>query len=107
MFEAWYLARNVHISPQARTTWFSSNYIVLDDQNRFALLLNIPKGVFVTGYYKGEQFISIPFFVELSDSLHAVVTFAEVAEANAEAKVETDSLHSAAKERRRSDEKVA
>ena len=52
----------------------SQHHIVLDEQNRFALLLNIPKGILVTGSYKGEQFISIPFFVEPSDSLHAVVT---------------------------------
>ena len=51
----------------------SEHYIVLDEQNRFALLLNIPKGVLVSGYYKDEEYI--PFFVEPGDSLHAVVTF--------------------------------
>ena len=56
----------------------SEHYIVLDEQNRFALLLNIPKGVLVSGYYKDEEYI--PFFVEPGDSLHAVVTF-EVPEA--------------------------
>ncbi len=56
----------------------SQHYIALDEQNRFALLLNIPKGIFVTGHYKGEY--HIPFFVEPGDSLYAVVTFAEVAE---------------------------
>ena len=66
----------------------SQHYIALDEQNRFALLLNISKGIFVTGHYKGEH--SIPFFVEPGDSLHAVVTFAEVAE--------SDSLQSAAEE---------
>ena len=76
----------------------SQHHIVLDEQNRFALLLNIPKGVLVTGSYKGEQFISIPFFVEPGDSLHAVVTFAEVAEADSAVAVESDSLHSAADE---------
>ncbi|MCY3664779.1 MAG: hypothetical protein OXH81_03900, partial [Gemmatimonadetes bacterium] len=30
----------------------SEHPIVLDEQNRFALLLNIPKGVLVTGLYK-------------------------------------------------------
>ena len=76
----------------------SQHHIVLDEQNRFALLLNIPKGILVTGSYKGEQFISIPFFVEPSDSLHAVVTFAEVTEADSAVAVEPDSLHSAADE---------
>ncbi|MCY3787333.1 MAG: hypothetical protein OXH63_00940, partial [Gemmatimonadetes bacterium] len=46
----------------------SEHHIVLDEQNRFALLLNIPKGIFVTGHYKDEH--SIPFFVEPGDSLH-------------------------------------
>ena len=73
----------------------SQHHIVLDEQNRFALLLNIPKGIFVTGHYKGEH--SIPFFVEPGDSLHAVVTFAEVAEADSAA-AESDRLHSAADE---------
>ena len=68
----------------------SEHSIVLDEQNRFALLLNIPKGVLVTGLYRGERYFRIPFFVEPGDSLHAVVTFAEVAE--------PDSLHSAAAE---------
>ena len=76
----------------------SQHHIVLDEQNRFALLLNIPKGVFVTGSYKGKQHIHFPFFVEPGDSLHAVVTFAEVAEADSSAAVESDSLHSAAAE---------
>ena len=58
----------------------SEHHIVLDEQNRFALLLNISKGIFVTGIYKGERYFVIPFFVEPGDSLHAVVTFAEVAE---------------------------
>ena len=75
----------------------SQHYIVLDDQNRFALLLNIPKGILVLGSYKGEHFISIPFFVEPGDSLHAVVAFAEVTEADSSA-VNPDSLHSAADE---------
>ena len=57
----------------------SEHYIALDEQNRFALLLNIPKGVLVSGYYKDEEYI--PFFVEPGDSLHAVVTF-EVPEAD-------------------------
>ncbi len=69
----------------------SQHHIVLDEQNRFALLLNIPKGIFVTGHYKDEH--SIPFFVEPGDSLHAVVTFAEVAEADSAA--EADHLHRA------------
>ena len=73
----------------------SQHYIALDEQNRFALLLNIPKGIFVTGHYKGEH--SIPFFVEPGDSLHAVVTFAEVAEADSVA-AESDRLQSAADE---------
>ena len=76
----------------------SQHHIVLDEQNRFALLLNIPKGIFVTGSYKGEQYFRIPFFVEPGDSLHAVVTFAEVTEADSSAAVEPDSLHSAADE---------
>ena len=69
----------------------SQHHIVLDEQNRFALLLNIPQGIFVTGHYKDEH--SIPFFVEPGDSLHAVVTFAEVAEADSAA--ESDHLHRA------------
>ena len=76
----------------------SEHHIVLDEQNRFALLLNIPKGIFVTGSYKGEHHIHFPFFVEPGDSLHAVVTFAEVAEADSSAVVDPDSLHSAADE---------
>ena len=76
----------------------SEHPIVLDEQNRFALLLNIPKGILVTGLYKGEQYFRIPFFVEPGDSLHAVVTFAEVTEADSAAAVEPDSLHSAADE---------
>ena len=71
----------------------SEHHIVLDEQNRFALLLNIPKGIFVTGHYKDEH--SIPFFVEPGDSLHAVVTFAEVAEADSAAAMESDHSHSA------------
>ena len=51
----------------------SEHPIVLDERNRFALILNIPKGVLVFGYYKDEEYI--PFFVEPGDSLHAVVTF--------------------------------
>ena len=74
----------------------SEHHIVLDEQNRFALLLNIPKGILVTGSYKGDHFISIPFFVEPGDSLYAVVTFAEVAETDSSASVESDSLQSAA-----------
>ncbi|MDE2743651.1 MAG: TlpA disulfide reductase family protein [Gemmatimonadota bacterium] len=75
----------------------SQHHIVLDEQNRFALLLNIPKGTFVSGHDKdGRQ--HIPFFVEPGDSLHAVVTFAEVTEADPLAAVEPDSLHSAADE---------
>ena len=70
----------------------SEHHIVLDEQNRFALLLNISKGVLVTGIYKGEQYFLIPFFVEPGDSLHAVVTFAEVTEADSAAAVEPDSL---------------
>ena len=76
----------------------SQHHIVLDDQNRFALLLNIPKGILVTGSYKGKQHIHFPFFVEPGDSLHAVVTFAEVTEADPLAAVEPDSLLSAADE---------
>ena len=72
----------------------SEHPIVLDEQNRFALLLNISKGVLVTGFYKGEQYFFIPFFVEPGDSLHAVVTFAEVVEADSAAAVESDSLAS-------------
>ena len=67
----------------------SQHTIALDEQNRFALLLNISQGAFVTGYYGG--YFSIPFFVEPGDSLHAVVTFAEVAEADSAA-AEPDSL---------------
>ena len=74
----------------------SQHYIVLDDQNRFALLLTIPKGIFVTGHYKDEH--HFPFFVEPGDSLYAVVTFAEVTKADSSAAVESDSLHSAADE---------
>ena len=74
----------------------SQHYIILDEQNRFALLLNIPKGIFVTGHYKDEH--HIPFFVEPGDSLHAVVTFAEVTEADSSAAEEPDSLHHAADE---------
>ena len=76
----------------------SEHHIVLDDQNRFALLLNIPKGIFVSGSYKGKHHIHFPFFVEPGDSLHAVVTFAEVTEADPLAAVEPDSLLSAADE---------
>ncbi len=76
----------------------SEHHIVLDEQNSFALLLSIPKGIFVTGYYKGEQYFRIPFFVEPGDSLHAVVTFAEVTEADSAAAVESDSLDSAEEE---------
>ncbi len=76
----------------------SQHPIVLDEQNRFALLLNIPRGIFVTGSYKGEQHIHFPFFVEPGDSLYAVVTFAEVTETDSSAAVEPDSLHSAADE---------
>ena len=75
----------------------SEHHIVLDEQNRFALLLNTPKGIFVTGYYKGEQRIHFPFFVEPGDSLHAVVTFAEVTEIDSAA-AESDSLDSPADE---------
>ncbi len=71
----------------------SQHYIALDEQNRFALLLNVPKGILVTGHYKDEH--RIPFFVEPGDSLHAVVTFAEVTEADSAA-AEPDSLQSAA-----------
>ena len=73
----------------------SEHHIVLDEQNRFALLLNISKGALVTGFYKGERYFVIPFFVEPGDSLHAVVTFAEVTEADSAAAVESDSLDSA------------
>ena len=73
----------------------SEHHIVLDEQNRFALLLNISKGTFVTGYYRGERYFLIPFFVEPGDSLHAVVTFAEVTEADSAAAVESDSLDTA------------
>ena len=68
----------------------SEHYIVLDEQNRFALLLNIPKGVLLSGYYKDEEYI--PFFVEPGDSLHAVVTFAERTEPDASMWVEPDTL---------------
>ena len=75
----------------------SQHHIVLDEQNRFALLLNIPQGIFVSGHDKdGRQ--HIPFFVEPGDSLHAVVTFAEVTEADSSAAEEPDSLHHAADE---------
>ena len=74
----------------------SEHTIVLDEQNSFALLLNISQGAFVTGYYGG--YFLIPFFVEPGDSLHAVVTFAEVTEADSAAAVESDSLQSAADE---------
>jgi len=76
----------------------SEHHIILDEQNSFALLLNISKGVLVTGFYKGEQYVFIPFFVEPGDSLHAVVTFAEVSEADSAAAVEADSLDSAEEE---------
>ena len=72
----------------------SEHRIVLDEQNRFALLLNIPQGIFVTGHYIGERYFHIPFFVEPGDSLHAVVTFAEVMEADSSAAMESDSLDS-------------
>ena len=72
----------------------SEHHIVLDEQNSFALLLNISKRTFVIGYYRGERYFVIPFFVEPGDSLHAVVTFAEVVEADSAA-VESDSLDSA------------
>ena len=74
----------------------SQYYIALDEQNRFALLLNVPKGILVTGHYKDEH--RIPFFVEPGDSLHAVVTFAEVPETDSAAAAEPDSLHHAADE---------
>ena len=73
----------------------SEHPIVLDEQNSFALLLNIAKGTFVTGYYRGERYFRIPFFVEPGDSLHVVVTFAEVTEADSAAAVESDSLDTA------------
>ncbi|MCY3789676.1 MAG: hypothetical protein OXH63_12910, partial [Gemmatimonadetes bacterium] len=76
----------------------SQHPIVLDEQNSFALLLNIAKGTLVTGIYKGEQYFVIPFFVEPGDSLHAVVTFAEVTEADSAAAVESDSLDTAEEE---------
>ena len=77
----------------------SEHHIVLDEQKRFALLLNIPQGILVAGYYKGEgeHHIHFPFFVEPGDSLHVVVTL-EVTEADSSAAVEPDSLHSAADE---------
>ena len=71
----------------------SQHHIVLDEQNRFALLLNIPKGILVTGHYEDEH--RIPFFVEPGDSLHAVVTFAEVTEADSAATMESDHSHRA------------
>ena len=71
----------------------SQHHISLDEQNRFALLLNIPQGIFVTGHYEGEH--RIPFFVEPGDSLHAVLTFAEVTEADSSAAVESDHSHHA------------
>ena len=58
----------------------SEHTIVLDEQNRFALLLNISQGAFVSGYYGG--YFSIPLFVEPGDSLHVVVIFAEGTEAD-------------------------
>ena len=73
----------------------SEHPIVLDEQNSFALRLNVSKGTFVTGYYRGERYFRIPFFVEPGDSLHAVVTFAEVTEADSAAAVESDSLDTA------------
>ena len=76
----------------------SEHHIVLDEQNSFALLLNISKGTLVTGYYRGERYFRIPFFVEPGDSLHAVVTFAEVTEADSAAAVESDSLDTAEEE---------
>ena len=76
----------------------SEHHIVLDEQNRFALLLNVSKGTLVTGIYRGEQYFLIPFFVEPGDSLHAVVTFAEMTEADSVAAVEADSLDSAEEE---------
>ena len=76
----------------------SEHPIVLDEQNSFALLLNISKGTLVTGFYKGEQYFVIPFFIEPGDSLHAVVTFAEVTEADSAAAVEADSLDTAEEE---------
>ena len=68
----------------------SEHYVVLDEQNRFALLLNIPKGVLVRGYYKDQEYIL--FFVEPGDSLHAVITFAEATEADASMWVVPDTL---------------
>ena len=56
----------------------------------------MPKGILVTGHYKDEH--RIPFFVEPGDSLHVVVTFAEVPEADSAAAEEPHSLHSAAAE---------
>ena len=76
----------------------SEHHIVLDEQNSFALHLNIAKGTFVTGYYRGERYFRIPFFAEPGDSLHAVVTFAEVTEADSAAAVESDSLDTAEEE---------
>ena len=73
----------------------SQHHIVLDEQDRFALLLNISQGTFVTGYYRGERYFRIPFFVEPGDSLHADITFAEVTEADSAAAVESDSLDTA------------
>ena len=60
----------------------SEHPIVLDEQNRFALLLNIPQGILVSGHWEYDH---IPFFVEPGDSLHAVVTFAEATEADSAA----------------------
>jgi len=68
----------------------SEHYIVLGEQNRFALLLNIPKGVLVSGYYKDGDYF--PLFVEPGDSLHVVVTFAEATEADASMWVVPDTL---------------
>ena len=68
----------------------SEHYIVLDEQNRFALPLNIPKGVLVSVYYKDGDYF--PLFVEPGDSLYAVVTFAAATEADASRWVVPDTL---------------
>ena len=68
----------------------SEHHIVLDEQNRFALLLNIPKGVLLSGYYKDGDYF--PLFVEPGDSLHVVVTFAEGTEDDASMWVVPDTL---------------
>ena len=68
----------------------SEHPIILDEQNRFALLLNIPQGVLVRGYYKDGDYF--PLFVEPGDSLHAVVTFADATEADASIWVIPDTL---------------